>query len=1221
MSGKSQPLTPGRVVIGGAPEGFDAILLQRLVERARGPVLHVARDDARLAAMETALGVVAPGTPVFRFPAWDCLPYDRLSPNPILAAERLAALAQFAEGFDRPCVLLTTVNAASQRTPPRDWIRRSRFVAEVGGRVDEKRLAAFFAENGYARAGAVAEPGDYAIRGGVVDVFPPGAEKPLRLDLFGDVLEGLKQFDPETQRSEGKLQRLELAPISETPLTPDSILRFRQRYREAFGAPGDDPLYEAVSEGRRHQGMEHWLAFFHDSLETIFDYLPENAPVSLDHQVEEARESRLDTVRDHYENRRQALEAPSMGGAPYRPANPASLYLTDTDWSAALADRAVRAFSPFPVGAGPGLTDSGGRLGRDFAPERLQEKINLFDALVAHAKEREKSGRRVVLASYSEGSRERMAGLLEDHGLKTAALTRWRDLPAASREAADLTRLIVWPLEHGFETEDLAVISEQDVLGDRLVRSARKRKKAENFLSEAASLSPGELVVHVEHGLGRYLGLQTLATGGAERDYLALQYAGEGNSKLYVPVENIELLSRYGSDAENAQLDRLGGGAWQARKAKLKKKVLEIAEQLIRVAAERRLRAGAVFNPSSGLFEEFCARFPYQETDDQLSAIADVLGDLSAGRPMDRLICGDVGFGKTEVALRAAFVAAMEGAQVAVIAPTTLLARQHARNFEARFRGFPLVVRDLSRFTSAKMAADTKHGLREGVVDVVVGTHALLAKELKFKRLGLLIIDEEQHFGVKHKERLKELKSDVHVLTMTATPIPRTLQMAMTGVRELSIIATPPVDRLAIRTYVGPYDPVTTREALLREKYRGGQSFYVAPRIADLEGIQEFLRDHVPEVKVATAHGQMAAGALDEVMNAFYDGAYDVLLATTIVESGLDVPTANTLIVHRADMFGLAQLYQIRGRVGRAKTRAYAYLTTEPRKPLTPGAEKRLKALASLDALGAGFTLASHDLDIRGAGNLLGEEQSGHVREVGFELYQDMLQEALERMRSGDVDLPDSAEAWAPQINLGVAALIPESYAADLDVRLGLYRRLASLEEGPDLEGFAAELHDRFGAPPPEVENLLKLIRLKGLCRRAGIAKLDGGPKGASISFREGAVKNPTGVAAWAMRQGALARLKPDSSLVVLRDWEEPEARLKGAITLGRELVKAAESTETGVLAPPPKPPPPPPPPKHLAKPKLGVTRTIERRPSWRGPTGGGNGGGSRGGGGGFRGR
>ncbi|MDD2868614.1 transcription-repair coupling factor [Neomegalonema sp.] len=1204
-------LTPGRIVVGGAPEGYDALLLIRLVERARGPVLHVARDDARMAAMETALGVVAPGVPVFRLPAWDCLPYDRLSPNPAVAAERLATLAHLAEGFDRPCVILTTVNAVAQRVPPRESLRRARFAADVGSRIDLDQLQAFFAENGYVRASSVAEPGDYAIRGGVIDAFPPGSEKPVRLDLFGDMLESLKSFDPETQRSEGKLQRLELAPISETPLTPASIRLFRQRYRETFGAAGDDPLYEAVSEGRRHQGMEHWLAFFHDSLETIFDYLPEGAPVSLDHQAEEARESRMEVVRDHYDNRRQALEKPGIGGSPYRPATPASLYLTDRDWAAALADRAVRGFSPFPLGAGPNLADAGGRPGRDFAPERLQEKINLFDALAAHARERMKSGRRVVLAAYSEGSRERMGGLLEDHGLKTVILPRWGDLPAA-REGAETARLLVWPLEHGFETEDLAVISEQDILGDRLVRAARKKRRADNFISEAASLSPGDLVVHVEHGVGRYLGLQMLKTDGAERDYLALEYAGEGNSRLYVPVENIELLSRFGSATEGVQLDRLGGGAWQARKARLKKQVLEIAERLIRVAAERRLRTAEAYHPASGLFEEFCARFPYQETDDQLSAISDVLGDLSAGRPMDRLICGDVGFGKTEVALRAAFVAAMEGAQVAVIAPTTLLARQHAKNFETRFRGFPLQVRDLSRFTSTKAAADTKSGLREGVVDVVVGTHALLAKDVGFKRLGLLIIDEEQHFGVKHKERLKELKSDVHVLTMTATPIPRTLQMAMTGVRELSLIATPPVDRLAIRTYVGPYDPVTTREALLREKYRGGQSFYVAPRIADLAAIEDFLREHVPEVKVAVAHGQMAAGALDEIMNAFYDGAYDVLLATTIVESGLDIPTANTLIVHRADMFGLAQLYQIRGRVGRAKTRAYAYLTTQPRKALTPAAEKRLKALASLDSLGAGFTLASHDLDIRGAGNLLGEEQSGHIREVGFELYQDMLQEALERMRSGETDLPEVAEVWSPQINLGVAALIPESYAADLDVRLGLYRRLASLEEGAELEGFAAELHDRFGPPPPEVEGLIKLIRLKGLCRRAGIARLDGGPKGASISFREGAVKNPAGVASWAMRQGALARLKPDSSLVVLRDWETPEARLKGALTLARDLVKAAESSEIDVLKAPP-PPPKAPPPRHLAPqtptpPKrgsLGVTRVIPRG-SWRGgPRGG----------------
>ena len=583
-----------------------------------------------------------------------------------------------------------------------------------------------------------------------------------------------------------------------------------------------------------------------------------------------------------------------------------------------------------------------------------------------------------------------------------------------------------------------------------------------------------------------------------------------------------------------------------------------MAERLIRIAAERALRKGAILTPPDHhAWEEFCARFPYAETDDQLAAINDVLEDLESGKPMDRLVCGDVGFGKTEVALRAAFVAAMSGMQVAVIAPTTLLARQHFKNFAERFRGLPLRVRQLSRFVSAKDAAETRAGLADGSIELVIGTHALLAKGVTFKNLGLLVIDEEQHFGVAHKERLKALRTDVHVLTLTATPIPRTLQLALSGVRELSLIATPPVDRLSIRTYVSELDPLTIREALLREHYRGGQSFYVVPRISDLDAVAAYLRDHVPEVSFTVAHGQLPATELDDKMNAFYDGRYDVLLSTTIIESGLDIPAANTLIVERADMFGLAQLYQIRGRVGRSKLRAYAFFMTEPRKKLTPQAEKRLRVLGALDSLGAGFTLASQDLDIRGAGNLLGEEQSGHVREVGFELYQDMLHEQIAKLQSGEIELADDGE-WSPQINLGVPVLIPEPYVPDLDVRLGLYRRLSSLERKVELEGFAAELIDRFGPLPPEVETLLLVVRIKALCKRAGIARLDGGPKGATVQFHHDKYANPAGLVQFLHAQNGAAKVK-DNKIVVRRDWPTDKPRLAGAFTIARDLAALAK--------------------------------------------------------------
>ncbi len=1140
-------IAPGAVTVGGAPEGYDARLVAELAVRAAGPVIHVARDDARAAAMAEALAVFAPELPVLSFPAWDCLPYDRVSPNPEIAAARMATLAALAHGFDRPSVVLATLGAATQRVPARDVVAAASFTAEAGRPVAVEGLVAWLSRMGFNRASTVIEPGDFAVRGGIIDIFPPGQATPVRLDFFGDVLESARRFDPETQRTIETVARVELAPASEVILDEAAVTRFRTRYREVFGAARlDDPLYAAVSEGRKHQGMEHWAPLFHARMETLFDYLPD-APVTLEHQAAEACKARIDLLRDHYEARREAAENVARGEVPYRPCPPELLYLTEADWQAALAARPSRTFSPHQLPLGPGVIDAGGRIGRSFAAERQQEGVNLFAALVAHVQARAAAGP-VVIASYSEGARERLAGLLADHGLAGAREVRvWRDVRPG-------VNLIVWGLEQGFVFDGATVISEQDVLGDRLVRRARRSRRAENFLTEHQSLTPGDLVVHLDHGVGRYLGLETITAAGAPHECLAIEY--HGGSKLYLPVENVDLLSRYGQ--ETGELDRLGGGAWQAKKAKLKTRIRDMAERLIRVAAERALKTAEVLEPDQGAYARFCARFPYQETDDQLRAIEDVLKDLASGRPMDRLVCGDVGFGKTEVALRAAFVAASTGMQVALIAPTTLLARQHTKEFRERFQGTGLKVRQLSRFVPAAEAAETRKGLEDGSVPIVIGTHALLAKGVKFCHLGLLIIDEEQHFGVAHKERLKQLRSDVHVLTMTATPIPRTLQLAMSGVRELSVIATPPIDRLAVRTYVSPFDRVTLRDALLREHYRGGQSFFVVPRIADLPDAEEFLRDEVPEVTYVVAHGQMAARDLDERMNAFYDGRYDVLLSTTIIESGLDIPTANTLIVRRADMFGLAQLYQIRGRVGRAKMRAYAYLTTEPRKPLTPQAERRLKVLGSLDMLGAGFTLASHDLDIRGAGNLLGEEQSGHIREVGYELYQDMLEEAIARIRSGETGAAvEAGETWAPQINLGVPVLIPETYVPDLDVRLGLYRRLSALESRAEMEGFAAELHDRFGRLPGEVEMLLRVVRVKTLCRRAGIARLDAGPKGATIQFRDDRFANPAGLVAFLQEQRGLAKVK-DNRLVIRRDWSEDDDRVKGAHGIAQDLAKIA---------------------------------------------------------------
>ncbi|NWG46648.1 MAG: transcription-repair coupling factor [Alphaproteobacteria bacterium] len=1154
---------PGRRVLSELPEGLDGYVLSELVRGSGGLWLHVAREDHRASALAETVRFFAPDLAVVAFPAWDCLPYDRVSPRPEIVAERMAALARLAlrkEG-EGPLLVIATVNGLVQRVPERTLVSRSALAAHVGNRIALEEITRYLAENGFSRSGIVTEPGDFAVRGGVVDLFPPGAESPVRLDFFGDTLEAIRSFDPETQRSTRTLDALSLSAVSEVRLDEAAVQRFRRGYVAAFGAvTDDDPLYEAVSAGRKHPGMEHWLPLFHERLETLFDYVGA-APLSFDALSADAHEARLEAIADFHKARIEAGEREgraggvTLGASRYKPLAPEALYLTAGDWTEALAERAIFQFEPFDVPDAPHVVKAGGRRARSFAPERAQPGVNVFDALAGHLQDLERAGRRVLIASSSDGARERMASVLGDHGVQVDAhVSTGAELFALAPGQLGLATLM---LEAGFEAPDqggFAILSEQDILGDRMIRTRARRRRADNFLTEAATLESGDLVVHVDHGIGRYEGLKTLDVQGAPHDCLLILY--QGGDKLYVPVENIELLSRFGADDGVTQLDRLGGGNWQARKARLKEKLRDIAEGLIKIAAERAMRAAPAFDVD-GLYEEFSARFPYEETEDQDRAIADVIEDLSAGRPMDRLVCGDVGFGKTEVALRAAFLAAMNGVQVAVVVPTTLLARQHFKTFSDRFSGLPLRVRMLSRLVSSKEASEIRAGLADGTVNIVIGTHALLSKTIKFRDLGLLIVDEEQHFGVTHKERLKQLRANVHVLTLTATPIPRTLQLAMSGIRELSIIATPPVDRLAVRTFVTPFDSVIVREALLREHYRGGQSFYVCPRISDIKEATDFLETHVPEVKFVTAHGQMAPSELEDRMTAFYEGRYDVLVSTTIVESGLDIPTANTMIVHRADMYGLAQLYQLRGRIGRSKTRAYCYLTVPQRKTLTAAAGKRLDVLQSLDTLGAGFTLASHDLDIRGAGNLLGEEQSGHVREVGVELYQQMLEEAVASLRSGDLAV-ETGGTWSPQINLGLAVLIPETYVEDLDVRLGLYRRLSELTSAEGIDGFAAELIDRFGPLPPEAEALLDIVGIKQLCREANVEKVDAGPKGAVLTFRDNSFPNPAGLIAYVANPAAGVRLRPDQKIVVGRDWDSVGDRVQGTRRVLQSLARIA---------------------------------------------------------------
>lgn len=1130
------------MTIWGVPEGsISLVLRQRLSEYQDGSLLHIARDDAAMVALAERLAWFMAEVEVLRFPAWDCLPYDRVSPNKDILAERAATLCRLLEPPPKTGrIVLTTIHALVQYVPPRSAFRGQKTQSaplRAGDTLDARDLTEILIKNGYSRVDTVMERGEFALRGGIVDLFPADAESPIRLDFFGDEIESIRCFDASTQLSTGESGTLSLAPVSEYMLDEDSIARFRLGWRAAFGTGAmEDILYQHITDGRRAAGAEHYLPLFHEgaapdathSMETLLDYLP-GASLSLERDTPEILKARFEMIADHYQARCSAV---AEGEMPYRPLSPGRLYLDSHGWETMLKGHIVALLQPSAQPDGVGGVDMGYRPGPIFSSLGGTGREAVFGVFGQQVADWKKEKKRCILTAWSNGSRERIAHLLQEHGIETQSCRDWAEAAGIS---AGLVGLVVLGLERGFVTQRYGFVSEQDLLGERIARPPRRRKKGSEFITRIGEIGEGDLVVHEEYGIGRYNGLETVTEGCVAHDYLSIQYDGE--QRLLLPVENIDLLSRFGSEQDGIQLDRLGGSSWQARKAKMKTRLREMAAELIRTAAARAMKEAPTMIPAEGLWDEFCARFPFMETDDQARAIADVLEDMNSGKPMDRLVCGDVGFGKTEVALRAAFVAAMSGMQVAVVVPTTLLARQHYRSFSQRFEGFPLHVAQLSRMVTAKEASRVREGLADGAIDIVIGTHALLSKTVNFNRLGLLIIDEEQHFGVAHKEKLKALRADVHVLTLSATPLPRTLQLSLSGVREMSLIATPPTDRLAVRTFITPFDRVMIHEAIQRERFRGGQVFCVVPRLSDMKGLEERLQEIVPDARIAQAHGRLTPTELEAVMTEFAEGKYDILLSTNIVESGLDMPGVNTIIIHRADMFGLGQLYQLRGRVGRGKQRGYAYLTWPQTHRLSPHSLKRMDIMQTLDSLGAGFTLASHDLDLRGAGNLLGDEQSGHIREVGIELYQQMLQEAVVDLRRERGKMAAAEENWTPNIILGLPVLLPEAYVPDLSVRLGLYRRIAAMQNEAELDAMRVELVDRFGSLPPEVENLLDVVLLKKLCQQTGVERLEVGPKGMVIQFCRNRFANPEGLLRWAEKnQKAGIKIRPDQKLAMIRE-------------------------------------------------------------------------------------
>ena len=1105
--------------LGEIPEGSEPLLINEISENLDNNILIIARDLKRYQQLKDGLEFFL-NKDVLLYPQWDCVPYDRISPNKLITSKRLETLSRLSNEKNKSKIILTTIQASCQRTLSLDEVKNKFISLKPGEVIDINNLVNFFVSNGYEKTPTVREHGEFSVRGGIIDFYSP-LNKPIRLDLFGNTIDSIKSFDLISQRSLELLKEIFVYPASEIILNDKTIENFRINFNKKFGSQKEKvKIYDSISEGISYPGMEHWLPFFYNKTGSIFDYI-DKPIILLDHLYDSSLDDFLETVNDHFKSRKDYDDNKlSKVENKYFSIEPSNLYQNKEEYNKNLYSRNCIRISPFKK---PDAINLNGKASTKYSNIKSNRNdSSSYENLKSDILDFTKKNKKIIIACSSLGSSERVAKILINNGI----LSNFKNLESFKNINQKNIYLTVLNLNSGFHFDDYIFISEQDIFGEKFYRP-RIIRKAENFIREISSVMPGDAVVHVDHGIGRFENLSTLEINNAKHECLLIKYAND--DKLYLPVENIEVLSRYGSDISDEMLDKLGGISWTTRKENLKKKIKFLAEELISVAAKRQLSKAEMFNVPEDFYEEFCSRFSFEETNDQLNAINDVLNDFEKGLPMDRLICGDVGFGKTEIALRASFLAAMSGKQVSILAPTTLLARQHYETFKDRFKGFPINVFELSRLTPKKDSVIKS--INSGSCDIVIGTHSLLGEKINFSDLGLLIIDEEQHFGVKHKEKIKRLRDNVHVLTLTATPIPRTLQLAMTGVRDLSIIASPPIDRRAIETYVFPNDPLVVKEALLRERHRGGQSFYVVPRISDIEDIEEYFKEFIPEINYITVHGQMPSKQIEDRINDFYMGSYDVLISTTIIESGLDIPNANTLIIHRSDMFGLSQLYQIRGRVGRSKVKAYAYLTYKEHKKLGKKALKRLEVLQSLDSLGAGFNLASYDLEIRGSGNLLGEEQSGQIKEVGIELYQNMLEETIDELKN--TTQKNKNNQWSPKISLPLSILIPEDYISDLTIRMEIYKRLSSIILEEEIDEIAAELIDRFGSLPQEVETLIDTIGLKNLCKKTNIEKIDCGNNGFLISFKNNTFSNPEELIKYINNKKNFISIRSDQRLFV----------------------------------------------------------------------------------------
>ena len=1109
-------------------------------------IVYVVKSEDKLEKVSQLFSEIYPSLTLVKIPGWDCLPYDNVSPSARITGERIDSFIKISNNKSIQLIIIT-INALLQKNVPFNDFPKSVWEIKESTKIILSDFSKSIIDSGYRRSGNVMDIGEFAIRGGIVDIFSPNYENPLRIDLFGDEVESIKLFDALTQISIKPIDNIKILPISEVLLNEKNINLFKINYRKLFGInASQDEFFQLISQGDRPIGLEHWAALFNKNLKSLFDILDEKYSFVLDASFDEFIKMRLDDIHDYYTSRditfKEAKKNKNIENC-YKPVISDSTYLNKELLDKHLGERNIISLSTFK---NPILENNiNGVTVPNFWLSRHINSSDILKELIDYISKKIANNYKVIIACRTEGSRKILADQLKKFDFYNLDFgSSWSKSNLLNN---NILSLFVTNLDHGFEISNTIVVSETDIFG-KIYSRKNKRKNIETAIQEAEAFTAGDFLVHSEYGVGRYNGLKAVEINNVKHDCIELSYLSE--DKLLVPVQNINLLSKFGGKNSEARLDKLGSKTWSNKKKRVKEKVRDVAETLVRIASARKLGNAVKLFCNNDDYQNFVSKFEYYETEDQLEAIKDVVKDINSEQPMDRLICGDVGFGKTEVAMRAAYIAAKSGAQIAVIAPTTILARQHHETFKKRFKDEEICISHLSRLTSEKEKKQIIEGLNKGSINIIIGTHSLLSDKIIFKNLCLFVVDEEQRFGVAQKERLKNITHNAHILTLTATPIPRTLHMALSGIRDLSIIASAPDDRLPVRSFVVPYNDFNIKEGIQREIHRGGQVYCIVPRIKDIKEFYNKVVDLVENASISIVHGQIPGKEIEDTMMQFYEGKTNILIATTIIENGLDIPNANTIFIYKADMFGLGQLYQLKGRVGRSDKRAYAYYLLSNNKQMSTNAEKRLHAIQSLEGLGAGFNLAAHDLDIRGAGNLLGDEQSGQIKEVGISLYQQLLNEAVSDIKGEAYTNND----FVPQINLQAPALIPETYILDLSLRLQLYRRLGNINNDNDFKSFTIELIDRFGLIPKELNYLIRVMKIKRNCIKTGIQRIDSGINGATLEFINDGQLNPEKFITWIHNNKRDIKVRSDKKVGLLYKWSSIDERLDVIEELTSEL-------------------------------------------------------------------